>query len=311
MKKKAIGMLWGWVDGRHRPAEIQNYYGGWIASAKPALIESGYDRIEVSAHAPERFKHPVWVIDYAFRANGHYRVASPASPWLPRMPNTLHLYPPETVYWEDRSAAEDKLIENAYLKFGGGEAASLDNLIRPPARYARFLDPDGIAGKLMLEIIDIEERQGNQGFWRAQSVLCLLIAWLQESEWVEGEAFRIGTAAPAVTPSNLVGKVDAHLAVHLDQPLRLEDLAKALKVSVSSISHRYRKETGETPRQHHVRLRLERAKTMLMSGQTLSEAAAATGFCDPFHLSRVFKDYEHVSPTVFVRRLRKQDEAER
>lgn len=52
-----------------------------------------------------------------------------------------------------------------------------------------------------------------------------------------------------------------------------------------------------------LRMRIEFAKTLLLKGQTLKAIAAETGFCDPFHLSKTFKQVTGHSPRQFVESL--------
>jgi transcriptional regulator GlxA family with amidase domain len=92
-------------------------------------------------------------------------------------------------------------------------------------------------------------------------------------------------------------------ALHLARPIALADLARHLHVSVSSISHRFHAETGETPMNRLMHLRLNQARAMLLSGQKLRAIVEATGFSDMAHLSRTFKRFEGVSPRAYLRTL--------
>jgi hypothetical protein len=130
-----------------------------------------------------RFRHSLWVVDYAVNTAGRVRVASPSRPWRPRLSQTLHLYPPGTVYWEDFSTGGQALCDFSFAFFGGGEAAKLDRLIAPRAGYARFLDPEGLAGPLIEEIARIGQQSGDGGFWQAQAAFCRLIDFLLKGTW--------------------------------------------------------------------------------------------------------------------------------
>ena len=254
-----------------------------------------------------KWKYPLWVVDYAFNAVERVRVASRARPWLPRLANTLHLYPPGTVYWEDYPRGAAALSDCAYLLFLGGEAAGLAGLVHPRARYGRFLDPEGIAAALFDGMARIGHEHGERGFWRAQSLFCALIDRLHDSEPVEGETRRIGAPAPAAAESGLVQAAHAYLAGRLAEPVALADLARHLHVSVSTLSHRYREETGETPMGRLLRMRVNLAKAMIVKGQSLKAIADSTGFSDAFHLSKTFKRMEGLSPRTYLRNLRRAD----
>ena len=280
------------------------YGHSWYGLGKglnPVLLSALHmSRPYVGLH---RYKHAAWVVDYVFNTAGRVRVGSRTRPWRPRLVGTLHLYPPGTIYWEDYPAGSKVLCEFAFVYFLGGEAAGLDPLIDPRTGYARFLDPEGLAGPLLEEITQIGQMSGHDGFWQAQAALCRLIDRLRKSEPTEEDETRlIGHPAP-ITVSAFVRETDAYLSRHLAGPVILADLAQHLHVSASTLSHRFQAETGETPMSRLMRLRLNQAKTLLLSGQKLSAIVEATGFSDMAHLSRTFKRAEGVSPREYLRVL--------
>jgi len=268
----------------------------------PALISAMHMvRTYTGLH---HYKHPQWVADYAINTSGRVRVGSRSRPWRLRLPRTLHLYPPGTIYWEDYPKGGKALCEFTFVCFHGGEAAGLGQLVAPRAGYARFLDLEGHAESLLEDIVCIGQKRGDDGFWQAQAALCRLIDFLRKSEPTEEDETRlIGHPAPALPPSGLVRETDEYLYQHLAGPVLLADLARHLNVSVSTLSHRYHAETGETPMTRLMRLRIGRAKILLLSGQKLSSIVDATGFCDMAHLSRTFKQFEGISPREYLRTL--------
>lgn len=83
-------------------------------------------------------------------------------------------------------------------------------------------------------------------------------------------------------------------------PLRVEDMAEACHLSVSSFYRSFRKYTGKTPMQYLGEYRLQQAAQLLThSDQTLWQTARACGFCDEFHLSRNFKSFYGISPSQY------------
>jgi len=279
------------------------YWG--LVGATPSLTEVAHViRGPEEANWIRRCKHPAWILVYTFNTAIRCRIGSAASPWRTRLANTLLLIPPGVPYWEEMLPDMHDPSEMAWVKFVGGDKA-IRSLIPAGRRYARFLDPEGIAGGLLKEIVNIYHEHGQRGVWQAQSAFCLLLSRLQESEPVAGDAEatrRIGAPSAAAAPTGLVQRVNAYLPRCIAQPFKLADLARNLNVSVSLLSHRYREQTGETPRRHLLRLRLDQARTMLVTGYALKEIAAATGFANAFHLSRTFKSIEGVSPREYLRR---------
>jgi AraC-like DNA-binding protein len=277
----------------------------WMSvGTNPSLTEVAHaTRSPEDAAWLRRWNHRVWCLVYTFNTATRWRIGSTANPWRTRSANTLLLIPPGTPYWEDMLPDMHDPSEMAWVKFVGGDTA-VRSLIPPGRRYAHFLDPERLAGSLLKEIVTICRERGQRGFWQAQSAFCLLLSRLQESEPVDGDeeaTRRIGAPPAAAAPTGLVQRVNAYLPQCIAGPLKLADLARHLNVSVSLLSHRYREQTGETPRRHLLRLRLDQAKTMLVTGYALKEIADATGFVNAFNLSRTFKRLEGVSPRDYLR----------
>ena len=280
---------------------IYGHWWGWRTEMGPALLES-FHVTQGPKDWYRRWKFREWVIDYAFDSAERYRMVAATRPWQVRQTRTLHLYPPGTLFWE--SSPGGRVHRQVYSKFLGGEAVGLNALVHPDARYARFLDPDGIAGPLLDEIARIGHQYGDRGFARAQSVFWMLIARMKESVPVEGETRRIENPAPAPAPSPLVQAINAYLEKNVTEPFTLASLARELHCSVSLLSHRYREEAGTTAKMHLMQLRMDRVKKMLIAGHPLKTAAAAAGFSDPYYLSRAFKREEGLSPRAYLENIR-------
>ena len=90
-----------------------------------------------------------------------------------------------------------------------------------------------------------------------------------------------------------------------DQPLRIEDLAQALGMSVSGFHHHFRSLTAMSPLQFQKQLRLQEARR-LMLGERLDAASAGyrVGYDDPGYFSRDYKRLFGEPPTRDVQRLR-------
>ena len=273
------------------------------AEVAPALL-AAWRLARRLAGSRFRLQYPFWALDYSFHDIGAYRVASPGRRWRARLARTAHLYPPEMPYWEDYRGLRGSLAHSAYIIFLGGEAAGLDRLVPSRCGYARFLDPEGVLGELIEETARAGHRGGEDGFWPAQSVFCRIIGVLLASQPVEGETRRIQAGSPAGAPSELVRAADAYLWEHLAGRVTLAGLAGHLGVSVSTLAHRYRQETGEPPMLKLTRLRINLAKGLLLKGQPLKAIAEAAGFSDAFHLSKTFKRMEGAAPKHFLASLR-------
>ncbi len=87
-----------------------------------------------------------------------------------------------------------------------------------------------------------------------------------------------------------------HIAAHLASKLTLAGLARAIGRSPSFVSHRFPAAFGTSFARYVRDLRLESARRRLGQGATLGQVAAELGFCDRYHLSRVYRGVFGRSP---------------
>ncbi len=94
----------------------------------------------------------------------------------------------------------------------------------------------------------------------------------------------------------VVDKVKAHIAAHLDQPLNLEDLAAISGLSTSYFARQYRATIGRTPMEDLRLMRLEEARRLLVkTSLPLYEIAIQIGIPDVYYLSRLLKEHFGIS----------------
>ena len=216
-----------------------------------------------------------------------------------RPARTAHLYPPDTRYWED-TREERGLRHSGYLLFTGGEHTALAALVDSASAYARFLDPEGVLGKLIESAARSGADSGEAGFWEAQAALCHALHLLVHAERVNAGIYRIGSAAMSAE-TDFVREVNRILGLDLATPLSLEQVSAQMHVSVSALSHRYRREAGMAPMAAYRAMRIDRAKALLLRGIPLHTIAEELGFSDAFHLSKAFKQALGLAPRHFLR----------
>lgn len=108
---------------------------------------------------------------------------------------------------------------------------------------------------------------------------------------------------PRFTPD--IARVIKHLHQDFDQPLRVEQLANELGMSVSGFHHHFKAVTAMSPLQFQKRLRLQEARR-LMLGENLDAATAAyrVGYNNAAHFNREYKSVFGAPPMRDVQRLR-------
>ncbi|MBN1933797.1 MAG: AraC family transcriptional regulator [Anaerolineae bacterium] len=91
----------------------------------------------------------------------------------------------------------------------------------------------------------------------------------------------------------------------LDQPLRIDDIAQELGMSVSSFHHHFKAVTALSPLQYQKQIRLQEARR-LMLGEDLDAASAGyrVGYNDAAYFNREYKKLFGLPPLRDVERLR-------
>ena len=98
-------------------------------------------------------------------------------------------------------------------------------------------------------------------------------------------------------------KVNCFLREHLERPLQVKHLAQQVSLSASHFCRAFKDSFGTTPHMHIIRLRLERAKQLMLATQDpLSDIAVGCGLADQAHLSKLFRRWMGETPNAWRRR---------
>ncbi|HZS47534.1 MAG TPA: AraC family transcriptional regulator [Blastocatellia bacterium] len=99
------------------------------------------------------------------------------------------------------------------------------------------------------------------------------------------------------------------LREHFDQPLRIDEIARDLGMSVSGFHHHFKSVTAMSPLQFQKQIRLQEARR-LMLGEDLDAASAGfrVGYEDPSYFSRDYKKLFGAPPQRDIARLRNEIE---
>lgn len=99
----------------------------------------------------------------------------------------------------------------------------------------------------------------------------------------------------------LVRRARERLEGLMDAPkLNLAELARELKATPSGLRTRFKRETGETPNDYWLRLKLEEARHRLAeTGQNVTEIAHELGFSSSQYFATVFRKQTGFSPSDF------------
>ncbi len=122
----------------------------------------------------------------------------------------------------------------------------------------------------------------------------------------QGARLRHLTTLSGFTP--LVAKAVDRIRQDLDRPLRIEELAHELGVSISGLQHHFKAVTAMSPLQYQKQLRLQEARRLMLSGDLdAASAAYRVGYNDASHFNREYKSVFGVPPMRDVQRLRERE----
>ena len=100
-------------------------------------------------------------------------------------------------------------------------------------------------------------------------------------------------------PAFLLRRLDEWIEAHLDQAIRLSDLARLTGLSEFHCHRMFRLSRGVPPNVWIAQRRIERAKDLLRTRTPIAEIAAACGFSSASYLTRVFKAQTGGTPAAY------------
>ena len=238
-----------------------------------------------------------WAVEYHAKYAGKVYLKSPSTS-IGRDRQTVHIYAPGCVYWEDTQEA-DCPIQETYLFFSGAEICGLDSFMAPDFKFARFRDPDNIVGNLFSAAAECCSKQKEEFFWNVQSQFMKIIYHLLRSR--HGDGFNYDIVASDSTPeiSSFSYKVEEYLRRNTGRNVSLPEIASYMKTSESLLCHKFKDETGKSPVARHAELRIEFAKNLILKGEKFKSIAEMTGYSDEYHFSKAFKNTTGIPPRSF------------
>ena len=102
-----------------------------------------------------------------------------------------------------------------------------------------------------------------------------------------------------------ISKAVDHLRENISQPLKIENIAREIGMSVSGFHHQFKSVTAMSPLQFQKQIRLQEARRMML-GEDMDAASAGfrVGYADPAYFSRDYKKLFGAPPQRDIARLR-------
>ena len=104
-----------------------------------------------------------------------------------------------------------------------------------------------------------------------------------------------------------IARAIERLRQDFDQPLRIEEMARELDMSVSGLRQHFKAVTAMSPLQFQKQLRLQEARRLMLGANIDAKVAAyRVGYQDASHFNREYKSLFGVPPIRDVQRLRRE-----
>lgn len=238
---------------------------------------------------------PSWALEYHSKDAGFLEISTMPGKLIKRAAGTIHIYSPNCKYREDTNSADLPLEEN-YFIFEPGSCNTFEKFVDTETGMGIIKDKTGVVGKLMSNAGGLSAKNGQNSFWKVQGIFLEIIDLMgtvyqnNDGEWILRErAFQL----------SFVDEVEAFLRRNVSTKIKNRDIARYMKVSESSLNHRFKQEAGISPIARHIEMRIEFAKSLLLKGEKLVTIAEMAGFHDEFHLSKTFKKVCDYSPREY------------
>ncbi len=124
--------------------------------------------------------------------------------------------------------------------------------------------------------------------------------------------WRLGLIATANSQAQRIARVVGWLKTHFAEPLRIEDIAREVHMSPSSLHHHFKAVTAMSPLQYQKQLRLQEARRLLLSQDVdVATAGFRVGYESPSQFGREYRRLFGRPPGQDVRQLRTLEPAQR
>lgn len=109
--------------------------------------------------------------------------------------------------------------------------------------------------------------------------------------------------------SYAVKKIINYLNENYEHKISLEQIAHNMYLSPVYISKIFKEETGESPINYLIKIRLEKARDILIhsDSRSIKNIANSVGYDDVYHFSKLFKKYYGVAPLYYKRSVVNED----
>lgn len=163
--------------------------------------------------------------------------------------------------------------------------------------------------KLCWEMVaEQEANQIGKYFMLKAQLIKMLLLILREVIGGEMEDKQKGCNFESYNKNYVVKKIVNYLNENYSSKISLDKIARNMYLSPVYISKIFKEETGESPINYLIKIRLEKARDILISGDSgsIKHIANSVGYDDVYHFSKLFKKYYGISPLYYKKTMGKK-----
>ena len=221
---------------------------------------------------------------------GHYLLTTVELPIIYATSNVS----PENPYLGMRVVLDPSLVASLLMKHGGKMTSSRSEL--------RAMDVGEINAEMLDAALRLLRLVGDRQ--ELEAIAPLIISELIYRLILAGHSSRLSHLIKTGHAQQVLKATD-YMRRNFDQPLRVEDLARDLGMSVSGFHHQFKSVTAMSPLQFQKHIRLQEARRLMLSdGMDAAEAGFQVGYSMPSHFSREYKSFFGEPPQRDIAKIR-------
>ena len=129
-------------------------------------------------------------------------------------------------------------------------------------------------------------------------VMELIVLFLKATRTDAGPAEASSVMFESSDKASIVSTLISYINENYMRQLSLDSISKSIYLSPAYVSKVFKEETGESPINYLIKVRLSKARELLLGGRMSIKAAAKTvGYDDAYHFSKLFKKYYSMPPS--------------
>ena len=257
---------------------------------------------QISRKEPERLhSHDFIEIALILSGEGHFVLGGK---WYPVKKGDVLLINPGIQHQCTYSSAEAPL-EEFYVAFTDIHIRDMERnqilfpghecLIRPGEKTFVTLSR-------LCSLIKTESTSCQPGrYFMLKAYVTQMILLLYREQVVAPVTIEEGYEFESTNKKYVVEQIIDYLDCHYNEKISLDQIARNMYLSPFYISKIFKSETGDTPINHLIKIRMEKARLLLdkQKDASIQDIALCVGYDDAYHFSKLFKKHFGESPSKY------------